>query len=170
MLIIPFSQVQGAALPLVGAKGAQLGVMLRGGLPVSDGFCVTTEAFRRGMDAADSQEVVAAYDAMAGGAVAVRSSATAEDFPEASFAGQQESFLNVSGAEAVVEAVQACWQSLFTERAVAYRRDRGIPEASLAMAVVVQRMVQAEAAGSSGGSSGFWKSGCPCAKPPSFTL
>jgi phosphoenolpyruvate synthase/pyruvate phosphate dikinase len=145
--VIPLATIDAAALPLVGGKAAQLGVMLRGGLPVPDGFCVTTEAFRRGMDATVSQEIVAAYEGLGGGPVAVRSSATAEDLPEASFAGQQDTFLNVSGPEAVVEAVRACWQSLFTERAVAYRRDRSIPDSSVAMAVVVQRMVQAEAAG-----------------------
>jgi pyruvate,water dikinase len=145
--VIPLATIDAAALPLVGGKAAQLGVMLRGGLPVPDGFCVTTEAFRRGMDATLSQEIVAAYNALGGGPVAVRSSATAEDLPEASFAGQQDTFLNVSGPEAVVEAVRACWQSLRTPRAVAYRRDRGIPEETVAMAVLVQRMVQAEAAG-----------------------
>jgi phosphoenolpyruvate synthase/pyruvate phosphate dikinase len=147
VLVVPLTTIDMAALPLVGGKAAQLGVMLGGGLPVPDGFCVTTEAFRHGMDATVSQEIVAAYHALGGGPVAVRSSATAEDLPEASFAGQQDTFLNVSGPEAVVEAVQACWQSLFTERAVAYRRDRSIPDSSVAMAVVVERMVQAEAAG-----------------------
>jgi len=135
VLVVPLTTIDAAALPLVGGKAAQLGVMHQGGLPVRDGFCVTTEAFRRGMDATVSQEIVAAYNALGGGPVAVRSSATAEDLPEASFAGQQDTFLNVSGAGAVVEAVRACWQSLFTERAMAYRRDRGIPEASVAMAV-----------------------------------
>jgi phosphoenolpyruvate synthase/pyruvate phosphate dikinase len=146
-LTIELTQVDSQSLPLVGGKGAQLGAMLRGGLPVPDGFCVTTEAFRRGMDPSLGQEITTAYQALGAGPVAVRSSATAEDLPEASFAGQQESYLNVSGAESVLEGVSACWQSLYTERAVAYRRDRNIPDSAVAMAVVVQRMVQADTAG-----------------------
>jgi pyruvate,water dikinase len=110
--------------------------MLRGGLPVPDGFCVTTRAFRQGMNPTLEAEIAAAYEALGRARVAVRSSATAEDLPEASFAGQQDTFLNVSRPVAVLEAMRACWQSLFTERAVAYRRDRGIPEASVAMAVL----------------------------------
>lgn len=145
--VIALSEVGVHALPLVGGKGAQLGTMLAGGLPVPVGFCVTTSAFRRGMDSSLAAEITGAYQRLGGGPVAVRSSATAEDLPEASFAGQQESFLNVTGAEGVLEAVCACWQSLCTERAVAYRKDRGIPEDTVAMAVVVQRMVAAETAG-----------------------
>jgi len=78
---------------------------------------------------------------------AVRSSATAEDMPTASFAGQHESFLNLSGVEAVVKAVRSCWASLFTERAVTYRQRNGIGHRSTRMAVIVQRMVLAEASG-----------------------
>lgn len=147
MLTLSLAEVGIDTLPLVGGKGAQLGAMLRGGLPVPPGFCITTTAFRRGMDAAVTAEILATYEALGNGPVAVRSSATAEDLPDASFAGQQDTFLNVSGAEAVIEAVRSCWASLHTERAVAYRRDRGIPEETVAMAVVVQQMVEAEAAG-----------------------
>lgn len=78
---------------------------------------------------------------------AVRSSATAEDMPEASFAGQHDSWLNVRGREAVVEAVRRCWLSLFADRAVLYRQKNGIPHSTVAMAVVVQRMVPAEVSG-----------------------
>lgn len=146
-LIISLTEVGAADLSLVGGKGSQLGAMLAAGLPVPDGFCVSTEAFRRGMDASLREGIIAAYEHMGGGRVAVRSSATAEDLPDASFAGQQDTFLNIAGATALVEAVEACWQSLFTERAVAYRRDHGISDETLAMGVVVQRMVDAEAAG-----------------------
>jgi pyruvate,water dikinase len=79
--------------------------------------------------------------------VAVRSSATAEDLPEMSFAGQQESYLNVRGTEAVLEAVRKCWASLWTERAIAYRLRQGIPADSVALAVVVQMLIPADAAG-----------------------
>jgi rifampicin phosphotransferase len=80
-------------------------------------------------------------------AVAVRSSATAEDLPEASFAGQQDTFLNVRGAEALLEAVRRCWSSLWSARAIAYRAKNGIPGETAALAVVVQEMVAAESAG-----------------------
>ncbi len=80
-------------------------------------------------------------------AYAVRSSATAEDLPTVSFAGQQDSYLNVVGATAVLEYVSRCWASLFTERAVTYRGRNGIDHRTVRMAVVVQRMVFPHAAG-----------------------
>ncbi|HWM59874.1 MAG TPA: PEP/pyruvate-binding domain-containing protein [Pseudonocardia sp.] len=79
--------------------------------------------------------------------VAVRSSATAEDLPAASFAGQQDTFLNVVGADAVLDAVRRCWASLWTDRAVSYRAEVGIDQHDVRLAVVVQRMVDAELAG-----------------------
>ncbi len=79
--------------------------------------------------------------------VAVRSSATAEDLPESSFAGQQETFLNVCGVEAVLEAVRKCWASLWTARAIAYRARQGLSPDSVALAVVVQELVPAEGSG-----------------------
>ncbi|MEV0767319.1 rifamycin-inactivating phosphotransferase [Nocardia salmonicida] len=81
------------------------------------------------------------------GAYAVRSSATAEDLPTASFAGQQDTFLNVVGAAAILEHVRRCWGSLFTERAVTYRLRNGFDQKKIQMSVVVQRMVFARAAG-----------------------
>ncbi|MFI7111496.1 rifamycin-inactivating phosphotransferase [Nonomuraea sp. NPDC050227] len=80
-------------------------------------------------------------------ACAVRSSATAEDLPTASFAGQQDSYLNVVGPAEVLRHVRRCWASLFTERAVVYRRRNGFDHSGVRMAVVVQRMVFPEAAG-----------------------
>ena len=79
--------------------------------------------------------------------VAVRSSATAEDLPGASFAGQQDTYLNVVGVESVLEAVQRCWASLWTGRAVSYRATNGIGPRGVRLAVVVQRMVDASVAG-----------------------
>ncbi|WP_104173966.1 PEP/pyruvate-binding domain-containing protein [Arthrobacter sp. Y81] len=93
------------------------------------------------------QEIGAAYAELGGGAVAVRSSATAEDLPGAAFAGQQDTYLNVLGEDAVVQAVADCWASLWTDRAVAYRERQGIDPHGLAIAVVVQRMVPADTAG-----------------------
>jgi pyruvate,water dikinase len=78
---------------------------------------------------------------------AVRSSATAEDLPTASFAGQQDTYLNVMGPAAILRHVSRCWASLFTERAVTYRQRNGVDHRTLAMAVVVQRMVFPEASG-----------------------
>jgi phosphohistidine swiveling domain-containing protein len=92
-------------------------------------------------------EILTAYKALDGVPVAVRSSATAEDLPFASFAGQQDTYLNVIDAVALLEAVRKCWASLWTDRAVAYRASRNIDPATVALAVVVQRMVDAEAAG-----------------------
>jgi rifampicin phosphotransferase len=82
-----------------------------------------------------------------GAAWAVRSSATAEDMPTASFAGQHDTYLNVVGGEAVLRHVSRCWGSLFTERAVAYRLRNGMDNGAVLMAVVVQEMVRADAAG-----------------------
>ena len=79
--------------------------------------------------------------------VAVRSSATAEDLPDASFAGQQDTYLNVIGEDSVVEHVKKCWASLFNARAIAYRISKGIPHENVAMATVVQKMVNADKAG-----------------------
>ncbi|MFF4244769.1 rifamycin-inactivating phosphotransferase [Streptomyces sp. NPDC001822] len=80
-------------------------------------------------------------------AFAVRSSATAEDLPTASFAGQQDTYLNVVGRSAILRHISRCWASLFTERAVVYRRRHGIDHRAVRMAVVVQRMVFPQAAG-----------------------
>ena len=79
--------------------------------------------------------------------VAVRSSATAEDLPDASFAGQQESFLNIRGETALMEACRRCYASLFTDRAISYRRDKGFDDLKVALSVGVQRMVRSDLGG-----------------------
>ncbi len=179
----------GSELETVGGKGASLARMINAGLPVPDGFHITTEAYRRFVSENDLQTVIddaldgvdlekpatledasvkihqaflaavipqdvaasvaGAYGDLSGTnpPVAVRSSATAEDLPEASFAGQQESYLNVSGAENVLEAVRKCWSSLWTARAIGYRARQGIDSDGVALAVVVQELVPAEVAG-----------------------
>ncbi|MCA9677002.1 MAG: phosphoenolpyruvate synthase [Myxococcales bacterium] len=91
-------------------------------------------------------EVVEAYRAMGDVAVAVRSSATAEDLPGASFAGQQESFLHVRGEASLLDAVKRCFASLFTARAISYRVDMGFGHLDVALSVGVQRMVRADRA------------------------
>lgn len=80
--------------------------------------------------------------------VAVRSSATAEDLPDASFAGQQESFLNVRGENQVLEACRKCYASLFTDRAIAYRREKGFDHMKVALSIGIQKMVRSDLAGS----------------------
>ena len=99
-----------------------------------------------------TDDIRAAWDAMSGGrdiAVAVRSSATAEDLPDASFAGQQETFLNVRGRDKVIEALHQVYASLFTDRAIAYRVHRGFEHSLVALSVGVQTMVRSDV-GSSG--------------------
>ncbi len=160
---------------LAGGKGANLGELVRAGLPVPRGFLVTTEAYATFVAsnalvttlaepgaAPDTlrelvvagivpdevrSDVLTAYAALGRPPVAVRSSATAEDLAGASFAGQQDTYLNVRGDDAVLDAVRRCWASLWTDRAVAYRATQGIQPGTVAMAVVVQEMVEADAAG-----------------------
>ncbi len=174
-------------LPLVGGKASNLGELVSAGLPVPDGFCLTTDAYRLATEsealidvhralqstpadqlpdlaalAGQARELIRGADIPPGIAaavgeayaalghdvpVAVRSSATAEDLPFASFAGQQDTYLNVVGSAAVLDAVRNCWASLWTDRAVTYRANRGIDPATVALAVVIQRMVDAAAAG-----------------------
>lgn len=100
------------------------------------------------------REILAAYDSLAERlglaepAVAVRSSATAEDLPSASFAGQQETFLNIRGHQALLDACLHCYASLFTDRAISYREAQGIDHLSVALSIGVQQMVRADLAGS----------------------
>jgi phosphohistidine swiveling domain-containing protein len=186
--ILPLDD-QKATLALVGGKGASLARMAQAGLPVPDGYYVTTEAYRqfvsenrlqsqilKALEAVEisnpgslesasqtiiklftgtpiptdiANAVVLAYGSLPGEnpAVAVRSSATAEDLPEASFAGQQDTYLNMRGADAVLDAVRRCWASLWTARAIGYRARQGINPDSVMLAVVVQSLVSADAAG-----------------------
>jgi pyruvate,water dikinase len=201
--VLPLSDTQ-ATLETVGGKGLSLARMINAGLPVPDGFHITTEAYRQFVEANALQERIlaalggadlsqpATLEAAAASigqlfaearipleigdairkayqvltpqtvgdrpsttvhrlssmvSVAVRSSATAEDLPEASFAGQQETYLNVRGEEALLAAVKKCWASLWTARAIAYRLKNDIDQETVALAVVVQELIFAEAAG-----------------------
>jgi len=92
-------------------------------------------------------EILKAYNQLGSAAVAVRSSATAEDLPEAAFAGQQETLLNVVGEQALLVAVRACWASLWSERAILYRARQQVDQTTVKLAVVVQKMVPADVAG-----------------------
>ena len=176
-----------ATLENVGGKGMSLAKLARAGIPVPDGFHITTEAYRHFVTSNDLQikiiaaledvdaslpakletasatigkffaeatipadivkAVTNAYNQLNRKSVAVRSSATAEDLPGASFAGQQETYLNIRGEDAVLDAVKKCWASLWTARAIAYRERQNIGPDSVALAVVVQELVFADAAG-----------------------
>ena len=155
-------------LAVAGGKGANLGELIRAGFPVPEGFVITTDAYAAAASAAsiDPRDPIAArarlmemavppevatavrnaYRAL-GGRVAVRSSATAEDLPEASFAGQQDTILDVDSEAALLNAVRRCWASLWNDRAVSYRTTQAVDERTLGLAVVVQRMVSAQVAG-----------------------
>ena len=134
-----------------GGKGASLARLIAAGFPVPDGFCVTAQAYRAYREAGRmptevAEAIMSAYAALGRPAVAVRSSATSEDLATASGAGQQESYLDIHGEE-LLDAVRDCWDSLHSERAVAYRRQRRIAEQNVTTAVVVQRLVPADASG-----------------------
>ena len=98
------------------------------------------------LPAALQQQILEAYRGMGSPAVAVRSSATAEDLPDASFAGQQETYLNVQGEEALLAACRRCFASLFTDRAISYRQINGFDHFEVALSIGVQRMVRADLA------------------------
>lgn len=188
-LVLPLHEVASHMLEQVGGKAAHLGELIRAGLPVPPGFCLTTEAYMCAARTAELDQIVAqlatvpatdavqlahyaalarqelvavtlpahvveevtqAYERLASHTalpVAVRSSATAEDLPFASFAGQQDTYLNVVGIEAILTAVRHCWASLWTDRAVSYRANQAIDPHTVRLAVVVQQMVEAEVAG-----------------------
>jgi pyruvate,water dikinase len=148
---------------LVGGKGANLGKLVRAGFEVPGGFVVDTRGFKRAQEAMGGAaeglrvpkeipqevvaEILAAYKGMGGGAVAVRSSATAEDMAAASMAGQYETFLDVEGEAQLLEKVRHCWASLDSPRIRAYLSEHGIDQSTVAMGVVVQKLVPSEVAG-----------------------
>ncbi len=157
-----FSEIDATDISRVGGKGLNLGKLTRAGFRVPQGFCVTTDAYLSSVQDLPEQnvnsikdlvlapklvtEIRAAHEKLQTTTVAVRSSATAEDLAEASFAGQQDTFLNVTSDE-LLEALKACWASLWLERAIAYRETHGIADEGLAMAVVIQEMCEADASG-----------------------
>ena len=186
--VLPLGDSQ-ASLATIGGKGASLARLANAGLPVPDGFHVTTDAYRQFVAKNDLQPrvlaalelvdvsqpatlesasraiydlfasapmphdiasaIARAYENLPGGhpVVAVRSSGTAEDLPDLSFAGQQETFLNICGIAAVQDAARRCWASLWTPRAIGYRAQHDVDHNAVALAVVVQMLVYADAAG-----------------------
>ncbi len=192
-LIVWIDEIGKEDIPIAGGKGANLGEMLKAGIPVPPAFIVTAQTYKKflqeaglldginrilkGVNVDDPKQLTTAgqesrdliLKARMPGATAkaikdayqqlcrkvdevavftaVRSSATAEDLPEASFAGQQATYLNVRGGDAVVENVQKCWASLFTDRAIFYREKHNFDHSKVFMSVIVQKMVNSDAAG-----------------------
>ncbi|HEX2911978.1 MAG TPA: phosphoenolpyruvate synthase [Chloroflexia bacterium] len=187
--VVGFQNVDKTKLSVVGGKGANLGELSRiEGINVPEGFCISTAAFSKVMEAAPSinelldrlsllkledrhkiaqvsaeirrliegiailQEIEEEITRFLAGsdestAYAVRSSATAEDLPGASFAGQQDTYLNIIGKQAILKHISQCWASLFTERAVIYRIQQGFDHRKVQLAVVVQKMVFPQVSG-----------------------
>jgi pyruvate, water dikinase len=167
-LVLSFSDPRCQAVELTGGKGASLATMTSEGLPVPPGFVITSAAFAAAVDSGALREAMRRKDVEAArvlvaaarpprelieaefgkltGLVAVRSSACAEDSDGASYAGQQETFLNTYGLEAVLHNVVQCWLSFFADRAIFYRQEKGSLD-DVAMAVVVQQMVDSQKSG-----------------------
>jgi len=187
--VLGFQKIDKTKLPIVGGKGANLGELSRiEGIRVPEGFCVTTEAYKRTIEETsefatllEQLSQVKADDRIKVGeisgkirraieetpiakeiadavtlfliklgekdAYAVRSSATAEDLPTASFAGQQDTYLNIIGKEAILRHISRCWASLYTDRAVIYRLQNHFGHDKVHLSVVIQKMVFPEAAG-----------------------
>ncbi|MBX9254063.1 phosphoenolpyruvate synthase [Desmonostoc muscorum CCALA 125] len=181
--VLCFQDIDKTKLNVVGGKGANLGELTKiEGILVPDGFCISTEAFKRIIGETSSiNELLAQLSLLKvedrdkiselsgeirsfiegitiprdineeiarllsrldeKNAYAVRSSATAEDLPTASFAGQQDTYLNIIGKEAIYQHISKCWASLFTERAVIYRLQNGFDHRKVHLSVVVQKMV-----------------------------
>src|SRR5262245_32174429 len=137
--LLTLDQIASDDTTLVGGKALSLASLTAAGLPVPPGFCLTTAAQHR-LDQPLRAAVAQAYANLGAGPVAVRSSATAEDGAVTSFAGQQETVLGVSGLDGVLQAIEQCWASLTSDRSRAYRRQQGVRDDGLAMAVVVQKL------------------------------
>jgi pyruvate,water dikinase len=145
---IPFPELRADQVELVGGKCANLGELTAAGFPVPPGFAVTTTAYERDDIAAAVGEAYAELGRQVGRddpPVAVRSSAIAEDMPDASFAGVQDTYLWICGLEAVLDGIRRCWASFHNPEAVAYREAHGITRGG--MSVAVQYMVDARVAG-----------------------
>ena len=139
-------------LLIAGGKGANLGEILRANINVPNGFIITTNTYKKFKDGSfpeDIQNLIKEKYRRLGEntRVAVRSSATAEDLPNASFAGLQETFLNVQGIENLLDRIKDCYASLWSDRAVSYRKDKGFDDNLVSIAVIIQEMIESEKAG-----------------------
>lgn len=189
LFVLGFEEINQTKLAVVGGKGANLGELSKiEGIPVPDGFCISTIAFQRIIEETPSihelldqlsllkveewdkiselcgeirrgiegiaipedldQEITSVLSRLGEkNAYAVRSSATAEDLPMFSFAGQQDTYLNIIGKEEILKHISKCWASLFTGRAVIYRLQNGFDHRKVYLSVVVQKMVLPQASG-----------------------
>ncbi len=164
-LLLLLTEVERMRAEEVGAKAANLGILIRHGFSVPAGFVLTTRALDEflatnilGLEITPGRirqarvpddvatQIRRALASLGGGPVAVRSSGVEEDLPGASFAGQYETILGVLGADATIEAVKQCWASAFAPRAAEYRLSLGVSK-SVRMAVIIQKIVDANAAG-----------------------
>ncbi len=168
--MVPLQDIKGEDFSFVGKKAMGLAELMREGFTVPAGFCVTTEAFghvraallsggqgpesvpgtvpRLSLPKDMLQEIGDLYEKMfQGRPVAVRSSGIMEDLPEASFAGQYETYLNVVGRKALEENLRRCWASAWNNRVRAYCEKNGLPHEQMQLAVVVQEMVPAHVSG-----------------------
>lgn len=152
-----FSEITKDDIAIAGGKGASLGEMVQAGIPVPPGFVILRSAFDRVFEDGDfdgdveipediEEEILTAFKNLDAKFVAVRSSATAEDSSLASWAGELETFLNTTEVT-LIENIKECWLSLFSARASAYREEQGLEDADIAVAVVIQKMVQSDVAG-----------------------
>jgi pyruvate,water dikinase len=146
--LVPLSAPEACQASRVGSKAANLAALVKAGFEVPRGFVITTkaQAWAGDMPPAGKASILQAYQDLAG-PVAVRSSATAEDLPDRSFAGQYETTLEVNSEAGLWAAIRRCWDSLDSERAQAYRNEAEAPGSAPVMAVLVQRMVPAEVSG-----------------------
>ncbi|MCR5596208.1 MAG: phosphoenolpyruvate synthase [Lachnospiraceae bacterium] len=170
-LVLKFGEIVKEDVETAGGKGANLGEMTSAKIPVPNGVVLTSDAYdaymeHNGIDPYSYEdngalrkiivngifpgtlkdEIIKAYKGL-NSPVAVRSSATAEDLSDASFAGQQETYLNVSGEEALLEAVRKCYASLWGDRAISYRKNTGYDTGRVRLAVVIQEMVRSDFSG-----------------------
>ena len=149
-MIRNLKQLSGSDVDRAGGKASSLAQMIQAGFPVPPGFVLTTEAFKRyrgkAIPESFKEDVLKAFDQLGADRVAVRSSAVAEDSSSASWAGQFESFLNV-GRSDLIDKILACWHSASNERVQFYAKSQGSSQDQLALAVVVQKMVESQAAG-----------------------
>ncbi len=150
LYIKTFGEISKEDVESVGGKGASLGEMTRVGIQVPPGFVVTAQTHNKFINdqlPVDVEgEILKAFDKLNAQRVAVRSSAIAEDSSQASWAGQLETYLNVGRGDLITK-VRDCWNSIKSERALAYAGEKDLSEEDLYVAVVVQKMVESEASG-----------------------
>jgi len=147
--IVWFEEVGIGDAALVGGKGANLGELTQAGIPVPPGFIITIDGqkFCQRLPSKFGEILLAAYTRLGLGPVVVRSSAIGEDGTGAGFAGMHDTFLNIEGIINLLAAINDCWASINNDRAIEYRARNSIGGGDVAMAVVVQRMIDAQHAG-----------------------